>query len=76
MEPHSSKDGVMALAMAVQRGIGVLRRVGRGEGGASLVEYALLLALIMTVCIGAVAFFGHSTSATLSTAGNSLTAAE
>lgn len=33
----------------------------RGERGASLVEYALLLALIAVVVFGAVAFFGSST---------------
>jgi pilus assembly protein Flp/PilA len=31
---------------------------GRGERGASLVEYALLLALIAVVAIGAIAFLG------------------
>lgn len=30
--------------------------------GASLVEYALLLALIAVVCIGAISFFGLATS--------------
>lgn len=32
-----------------------------GERGASLVEYALLLALIAVVVFGAVSFFGSST---------------
>lgn len=32
----------------------------RGELGASLVEYALLVALIAVVCIGAVSYFGQS----------------
>jgi Flp pilus assembly pilin Flp len=31
---------------------------GRGERAASLVEYALLLALIAAVCIGALTYFG------------------
>jgi Flp pilus assembly pilin Flp len=30
----------------------------RGDSGASLIEYALLLALIVIVCIGAVTVFG------------------
>ncbi len=30
--------------------------------GASLVEYALLLALIAVVCIGAITFFGQASS--------------
>jgi Flp pilus assembly pilin Flp len=39
------------------------RRAGRaGERGASLVEYALLVALIAVVCIGAVTFLGTSSS--------------
>lgn len=33
----------------------------KGERGASLVEYALLLALIAVVVFGAVSFFGKST---------------
>ena len=41
-----------------------MRRM-RDEGGASLVEYALLLALIAVVCVGAVSYFG-------STSGNSV----
>jgi len=32
---------------------------GAGERGASLVEYALLLALIAVVCISALWYFGH-----------------
>lgn len=37
------------------------RASGRGrERGANLVEYALLLALIVVVCIGAVQLFGSS----------------
>ena len=36
------------------------RFTGRGEVGASLVEYALLLALIAVVAIGAIAFLGGS----------------
>ncbi len=37
-------------------------RAALGERGASLVEYALLLALIAVVCIGAVTFIGTSSS--------------
>ena len=36
-------------------------RFGQTERGASLVEYALLLALIATVVFSAVSFFGSST---------------
>lgn len=38
----------------------------RGERGASLVEYALLVALIAIVCIASVAFFGGETDDTFS----------
>ena len=37
----------------------------RGERGASLVEYALLVALIAIVCIGSVTMLGGNTSGTL-----------
>ena len=42
------------------------------ERGASLVEYALLVALIAVVCVGAVTFIGGSASGKLSTVGSSL----
>ena len=38
---------------------------GKDDTGASLVEYALLLALIAVVAIGALAFLGHAVSNTL-----------
>jgi pilus assembly protein Flp/PilA len=34
----------------------------RDEGGATAVEYAVMLALIIGVCIGAVSFFGSTAS--------------
>ena len=43
------------------------RRRVRDERGASLVEYALLLALIVVVCVGAITIIGDSTNNTLST---------
>jgi pilus assembly protein Flp/PilA len=42
------------------------------EKGASLVEYALLVALIAIICIGAITLIGSNASDKLSTAGNSL----
>ena len=42
------------------------------ERGASLVEYALLVALIAVVCIGAVTFLGNSASTKFSNVGSSL----
>lgn len=42
------------------------------ERGASLVEYALLVALIAVVCVGAVTFLGRSVGTGLGNAGSSL----
>ena len=42
------------------------------ERGASLVEYALLLALIALVCVTAVQFLGTSASGSLDRSGSSL----
>lgn len=42
------------------------------ERGASIVEYALLVALIAVVCIGAVTFLGNQTAGSYSQLGTSL----
>ncbi|HZU73363.1 MAG TPA: Flp family type IVb pilin [Acidimicrobiales bacterium] len=42
------------------------------ESGASLVEYALLLALIAVVAIGALIFLGHGVNNTLQNVANNL----
>ena len=42
------------------------------DAGASLVEYALLLALIAVVCITAVTFFGQATSDSFSSSSSSM----
>jgi pilus assembly protein Flp/PilA len=47
-------------------------RFGRDERGASLVEYALLVALIAVVCIVAVGFVGTRASTKFSTVGSKL----
>jgi Flp pilus assembly pilin Flp len=47
-------------------------RWGGGERGASLVEYALLLALIAVVCIAAVSFLGGNAKSKFSSVGSSL----
>jgi pilus assembly protein Flp/PilA len=44
----------------------------RDEAGASLVEYALLLALIAVVAITALVFLGHSVSNALNNVANSI----
>jgi Flp pilus assembly pilin Flp len=47
----------------------------RGDAGAGLVEYALLLALIVVACIGAVSFLGGNLSNNLSSSNSKITAA-
>jgi pilus assembly protein Flp/PilA len=47
-------------------------RFGSDERGASLVEYALLVALIAVVCIGAVTLLGNSASSKFSKVASSL----
>ena len=44
----------------------------KSERGASLVEYALLVALIAVVCIGAVTFLGNEAADNFSQVGNSI----
>ena len=50
----------------------VRARFGRDERGASLVEYALLVALIAVVCIVAISFVGTRASDKFSTVGSKL----
>ena len=47
-------------------------RFGDTERGASLVEYALLVALIAVVCIAGVSFLGKSASNKFTTIGSSI----
>jgi pilus assembly protein Flp/PilA len=47
-------------------------RLFRDEAGASLVEYALLVALIAVVCIAAIALIGNEASTKFSGVGNSI----
>jgi pilus assembly protein Flp/PilA len=47
-------------------------RFGKDERGASLVEYALLVALIAVVCIVAVTLLGKNASSKFSSVGSSL----
>jgi pilus assembly protein Flp/PilA len=44
------------------------------EDGPTAVEYAVMLALIIVVCLAAIAFIGTRSSATFSTVGGSLPA--
>jgi pilus assembly protein Flp/PilA len=47
-------------------------RLGTSERGASLVEYALLVALIAVVCIVAVSLLGKNASKKFSTVGSAI----
>ena len=47
-------------------------KFGNSERGASLVEYALLVALIAVICIVAIAFLGKSASSKFSTVGSTV----
>ena len=47
-------------------------RIETSERGASLVEYALLVALIAVICIVAIAFLGNAASSKFSTVGSSV----
>jgi Flp pilus assembly pilin Flp len=53
--------------------LGAEGRAGQGaERGASVIEYALLIALIATVCAVAVQFFGGTMSESFSSNGSQL----
>ena len=52
-----------------------IRRRVKDDRGATLVEYALLFALIVMVCIGAVTVLGTSTSDNVSRSADSVAAA-
>ena len=62
---------IVSLVMSV---IDPIRRTWnrRDEVGASLVEYALLLALIAVIALVALTFLGHSVSNTLNNVGSSI----
>ena len=47
-------------------------KFGRDERGASLVEYALLVALIAVICIVAIAFLGNSASTKFRSVGSAV----
>jgi pilus assembly protein Flp/PilA len=46
-----------------------------GDDGATMVEYALMVALIAVVCIAAVSLVGTNSNAKFSQAGNSINSA-
>ena len=58
--------------MIVAAYVNFMNRLRRTENGASLVEYALLVAFIAIVCIAAVAFFGGAVGDSFSRSGSRL----
>jgi Flp pilus assembly pilin Flp len=54
----------------------VIRFQGRGDRGASLVEYALLVALIALVAASALGYFQDETASTLSDASSAIVNAD
>ena len=62
------KDGTSTKTPQARR---TARRIVR-DAGASLVEYALLVALIAVVCIGAITFFGSSGQTSVTNSTNSI----
>jgi pilus assembly protein Flp/PilA len=60
------------LVTVWQRLAQIVRARAHNERGASLVEYALLVALIAVVCIVAITFVGTNASQTFSNVGNSI----
>ena len=50
-------------------------RFADSDRGATMVEYALMVALIAVVCIAAVSLIGNISSSKFSTVGNSINAA-
>lgn len=49
-----------------------LKKFVRGEEGATMVEYGLMLALIAVVCIGAVTFIGTEANSMFTAIGGDL----
>jgi pilus assembly protein Flp/PilA len=66
---------IVNIVLLVMRVMDPIRaRLNREEIGASLVEYALLLALIAVVALGALHFLGGSVTNTLNSVGSSINA--
>jgi len=55
--------------------VGVTGKRFSGDTGANLVEYAMLVALIFVVTLGAVQFFGRNATSKMSCASSAITTA-
>jgi pilus assembly protein Flp/PilA len=63
---------ILQLMTGVQTWFADLKLRAQDERGATAVEYALMVALIAVVIIGAVAFIGTSANDKFTTVGNSI----
>jgi pilus assembly protein Flp/PilA len=50
----------------------LVKRFMADESGPTAVEYAVMLALIIVVCLAAISFLGRATSTTFSSVGSTL----
>ncbi len=73
-QPDTTREQLVDLISYWQRFVApfLRARFGRTERGASLEEYALLVALIAVVCILAITFVGTNASTKFSKVGSSL----
>ena len=55
------------------RPVVIVRRFAREEAGATMVEYAIMLALIAALCIAAVKVIGTKTNASFDTMNTAMT---
>jgi pilus assembly protein Flp/PilA len=70
--PHSPRYPMQSLAVALRFLSPYFAVRAKTERGASLVEYALLVALIAVVCIAAVTTLGKSASSKFTKVGSSI----
>ncbi len=71
--PETSRQGICSLVEQGARVSGALRRFLASEDGPTAVEYAVMLAFIITVCITAIASVGTHVNAYFVSAQNALT---
>jgi len=68
VSPLPPEVDMSRILISLRTRVGVLRRARGDDRGASVVEYALLLAFIVTICLIAVTVLGGSASKVYSSA--------
>jgi pilus assembly protein Flp/PilA len=63
------REGGVSMLYTLRRSV---VRFLNDESGPTAVEYAVMLALIIVVCLAAISFLGNVTSTTFSSAGSTL----